>query len=157
METMFSDTFRSHSLSDMADRSDWIAIRTCPWCVCGNTHSGGKWNSQPVENKFYFVALQSDWGSTERGEGGDVADCVARECDREREMRRDEVEEKRRIGGLAPAARRWATRVSILWRNFLATRLNATTSLCTFFRILFCSPPPPPLAKLFLPPDSSEV
>lgn len=76
MEAMFSDTFRSHSLSDTADRSDWIAIRTCPWCVCGNTHSGGKWNSRPVENKFYFVALRSDWGRAEgrcgllrRGEG----------------------------------------------------------------------------------------
>jgi len=65
---------------DMADRSDWIATRTCPWCVCGNTHSGGKWNSQPVENKFYFVALRSDWGP--RREVLRIVALVARGCGR---------------------------------------------------------------------------
>lgn len=147
MEAMFSGTFHSHSLSDTADRSDWIAIRTCPWCVCGNTHSGGKWNSRPVENKFYFVALRFD-----RGRGGALRIVAPGEGLWPRDAK-GWSREKRRVG--SPPVRRWATRVSILRWNFLATRLNAKTSLSTFFRILFCSLLP--LAKLFPIPRRCNI
>lgn len=72
--------------------------------------------------------------------------------------RRDDAQgRKEEAGGSSRRHRRRATRVSILRRNFLATRLNATTSLSTFFRVLFCSLPPPPFAKLFPIPRRCNI
>jgi len=94
-----------------------------------------------------------------RAEKGGVADCCA-SCEglRSTELRRDTAK-----GGeeLVAPHRRWAARVSILRRNFLATRLNATTSLSIFLPALFCSPASPPLplplAKLFPVPRRCNI